>query len=103
MNFLKKLKELKKIKCILGWHHGGVHKRIDENRELLMLLQKEVPALLEQKPWVYQWLKSNDDFLMDLSQATDISSSRFGPKEPTKVNGHFSFPRAFPEQAPQEK
>jgi hypothetical protein len=66
-----------------------------------MLLQKEVPELLDQKPWVYQWLKSNDDFLMDLSQATVVPSSRFQPKEPTRVNG--SFPRAFQEQALQEK
>lgn len=101
MNFLKKLKELKKIKFILGWHHGGVYKRIDENRELLVLMQQEIPEFLDQKPWVYQWIKSNDDFLMDLSQAIVIPSSRFEPKEPTKVND-FSFPRAFPEQASQE-
>lgn len=101
MNFLKKLKELKKIKFILGWHHGGVHKRIDENRELLILLQEEAPELLKQKPWIYQWIESNDNFLVDLSQATVIPSCRFEPKEPTKVS-NFSFPRAFPEQAPQE-
>lgn len=100
MSFYKKMKELKKIKFVLGRHQGGVHKRIDENRELLMLLQKEVPELLEQKPWVYQWIKSKDDFLVDLSQATDIPSGRFLPKEPARVKD--SFPRAFPEQALQE-
>lgn len=97
MSFLKKIKEFKKIKFILGWHQGGIYKRIDENRELLILLQEEAPELLKQKPWIYQWIESNDDFLVNLSQATVIPSCRFEPKEPTKVS-NFSFPRSFPKQ-----
>lgn len=33
-------KDLELVKKILGRHHGGIYKRIDENRELLELLQR---------------------------------------------------------------
>lgn len=42
---------VKSVKNILGWTGGGVHKRIDENRELLELLQQDAPDFLK-KPFV---------------------------------------------------
>lgn len=40
---------------------GGVHKRVDENRELVELLRKKAPALLQEFPWAEDWLRSNDE------------------------------------------
>ncbi|WP_461280328.1 hypothetical protein [Acidithiobacillus sp.] len=42
----------------------GIHKRIDENRELMELLQTTAPALLRECPWVEGWIHSQDHFLV---------------------------------------
>ena len=39
----------------------GAHKRVDENRELLELLQSKVPHLLDECPWIVGWLRANDE------------------------------------------
>ena len=83
-----------KLQCvtdILARHEGGVYKRIDENRELLELLQREAPELLAKRPWITGWLKSQDQFLSDLEGAALVTGAQFPPRgEPT------GFPRPWP-------
>lgn len=69
---------------------GGLHKRADENRELLELLQKKSALLLEECPWVVGWLKSNDEFFDALDAIAIATTPQF-----TKSPG---FPRVWPEQ-----
>jgi hypothetical protein len=63
---------------------GGLLKRIDENRELLELLQRESPQLLKSNPWMVGWLQANDDFFVELAQLLKVHSRDIG------------FPRAWP-------
>lgn len=73
---------------------GGVHKRVDENRELLELLQQKAPELLQECPWVEGWLRSNDEVFTALETLAPLLGSslpRFA-KRP-------GFPRPWPEQA----
>lgn len=84
---------LSKVKRILGWTGGGVHKRIDENRELLELLQREAPDFLASHSWVEGWLKSNDEFFSALASTVPIDEGQFlaqAQRQPTV------FPRAWP-------
>lgn len=43
-----------------------IYKRIDENRELLELIIKEAPDLLERCPWIAGWIAGTDCFLVNL-------------------------------------
>jgi hypothetical protein len=84
---------LSKVKSILSWTGGGVHKRIDENRELLELLQREAPEFLASHRWVEGWLASNDEFLSALASSVPITEGRFlgqTQRRPTE------FPRPWP-------
>jgi len=94
MFYLKTKKELTAIQWALGWHNGGVYKRIDEGRELLYLLRTKSPSFLDEHPWVENWVKSTDEFLVYLSQATSIPSGRFLKKT--------GFPRPLPTTTPHE-
>lgn len=67
----------------------GIWKRIDENRELLELIQKEAPKLLEQFPFIEVWLGNQDIFLMNLLQLMEL------PLKP-EWTGHREFPRRWP-------
>jgi len=69
----------------------GVHKRIDENRELLELLQQRKPDLLEDCPWIEGWLESQDHFLVSL--ATIVGTEN----QCARLDG--SFPRPWPSMA----
>lgn len=89
----KTTRELAAIQWALGWHSGGVQKRIDEGRELLELLQEGAPEFLAAHGWVELWIKSTDEFLTHLSEATSIPSSRFPPKTHDSSG---SFPRPWP-------
>lgn len=82
-------KALGLVKKILARHQGGIYKRIDENRELLELLQREAPELLAKQPWVVSWLESQDGFLCDLESAVTLSDVQF-PKRGS------NFPRPWP-------
>lgn len=76
-----KSKEQKNVELILSRHYGGIYKRIDENRELLELLQAEVPEFLASHPWVVgSWLHSADGFLTDLEKALPVTVPYFTPK-----------------------
>jgi hypothetical protein len=84
---------LSKVKSILGWTGGGVHKRIDENRELLELLQRDAPEFLAAHCWVEGWLASNDEFFSALASSVPITEGRFlgqAQRRPTE------FPRPWP-------
>lgn len=84
---------LSKVRDILGFVGGGVHKRIDENRELLELLQREAPEFLASNCWVEGWLSSNDEFFVALESSVPISEGRFlgqAQRFPDK------FPRPWP-------
>lgn len=78
---------------ILGWTAGGVHKRIDENIELLELLRDRAPDFLETHPWVVGWFESHDEFLRQLANAVPLEEGFFLHLL-TRPDG--TFPRAFP-------
>ena len=82
-------KTLESVKKILGRHQGGIYKRIDENRELLELLQREAPEFLAKQPWVVGWLESQDGFLCDLEAAVKLEDVQFPQRRG-------QFPRAWP-------
>ena len=84
---------LSNIRKILGFTGGGVHKRIDENRELLELLEREAPELLASHLWVIGWLKSHDDFFVALESSVLITEGRFLWQAQRNPN---RFPRAWP-------
>lgn len=71
---------------------GGAHKRVDENRELLQLLQTKAPAFLEAHPWVVGWIESNDEVFQALANMSSEEGLRagevFGPRP--------NFPRPWP-------
>jgi hypothetical protein len=75
---------------VLKQHDRGIYKRIDENRELLELLQREVPWLLHEKWWIEGWLHSQDRFLTALEEA---ARGRGGIKNPYPPH---LYPRKWP-------
>jgi len=91
--FLTAASTLAKVRRILGFTGGGVHKRIDENRELLELLQKEAPQFLAKHFWVEGWLRSNDEFFAALEQAVPIEEGQFLGQALRRPD---SFPRPWP-------
>ena len=70
----------------------GVFKRIDENRELLQLLKERCPNVVENYPWIEGWLRSHDDFFVELAKVTQAAN----PFEHFKGNGEPVFPRPWP-------
>lgn len=88
------LKIVPKIKHILGFTSGGIHKRIDENRELLELLQREAPQLLAKHFWVEGWLRSNDEFFNVLAKTVPIEQ---GAYLSAAIRSPERFPRPWPE------
>lgn len=95
MNIFNQFDMLNHVKKILGWTGGGVHKRIDENRELLELLQQEAPDFLKSHLWIEGWLKCNDDFFNELAKTVPISEGRF-------LDHVKSFGTPFPREWPKE-
>lgn len=73
---------------------GGAHKRVDENRELLDLLQSKAAHLLDECPWIVGWLRANDEVFVALAaMATEL---RLEPRFAVRTG----FPRAWPERCP---
>lgn len=65
----------------------GIVKRIDENRELLELLLLDMPDFMREKPWVYNWIKSQDEFLMKIANGLEIEISEINTRQfPEKNN-----------------
>lgn len=56
---------------------GGLHKRIDENREIMNLIYTEAPQLVSKNPWLVGWLNANDEFFTQLAAIAP-------PKEKTR-------------------
>lgn len=84
---------LSSVREILGFVGGGVHKRIDENRELLELLQREAPEFLASNSWIEGWLSCNDEFFVALEACVPITEGRF-LKQALHSSG--DFPRPWP-------
>lgn len=87
------LPPISKVKNILGFTGGGVHKRIDENRELLELLQRDAPEFLATHSWVEGWLSSNDEFFVALELNVPITEGRFLGQAQSRSG---DFPRPWP-------
>ena len=76
------------LETLLRTSECGIYKRIDEHRELLMLLQKHVPELLRQEPWIITWMARQDSFLCRLANTLSQTSKGF--------YGLGYFPRPWP-------
>ena len=61
----RKVKAIEELATKRG-NTGGLVKRIDENRELLELLQKEAPEFVSSHPWLIGWIEANDQFFTQL-------------------------------------
>lgn len=90
---MKEKKELAAIKEVVSSTARGIHKRIDENRELLEILQKKVPEFLRENFWVVGWIKSQDHFLTSLEEVVDVR------RDPLNID---RFPRPWPDQLASE-
>ena len=71
-NFFKKNEKLENIEAVIKRSNRGIKKRIDENRELVEFLLEEAPELVKEKSWVLNWLSSQDAFLVDLMNASEV-------------------------------
>lgn len=83
----KDTEKLRRLQHILERSHAGIYKRIDENRELLQLLYKEAPVLLQDFPWIHRWIESQDEFLNKLADTGEIDKPFIS-----------EYPRPFPSQ-----
>lgn len=52
--------------AVLTQYQCGVHKRIDEIREITEAIEKRAPGLFEDELALVSWLRSTDDFLCKL-------------------------------------
>jgi hypothetical protein len=83
---IKAKRQLAAIQEVVAQSAHGVHKRIDENRELLETLQRDFPHLLSSYWWIEGWVESQDQFLTDLALATRVVRGR----------SNENFPRPWP-------
>ncbi len=72
----------RRLTCIMEVITGrgrGIYKRIDENRELMELLERDRgPYFLERNSWVAGWLGTQDDFLEALRKAAGMPEKKPG-------------------------
>lgn len=80
---------------------GGIHKRIDENRELLELLDREAPVLLHAHPYIIHWIRSNDDFLSAIEEIVTAEDAPFKKRAASHYLG--IYPRKWPDVSSQQK
>jgi hypothetical protein len=73
---IKAKRQLAAIQEVVAQSAHGIHKRIDENRELLETLQRDFPHLLSSYWWIEGWVESQDQFLTDLALATGVVRGR---------------------------
>lgn len=74
--------------------HGGIYKRVDENRELFGLLFRDFPEVLRRKPYILHWLESHDRFLSALARDVRAEDCVFPPRP--APDGSRPFPRPWP-------
>lgn len=65
---------LQKIQEVLATVPRGIHKQIDENRELLEYLQKHVPQTLVDHPWIEGWIQCNDELMTQLEKVAGVEN-----------------------------
>jgi hypothetical protein len=70
LNARSNAESLQAIGSVVSQVGRGVYKRIDENRELLELLKSRCPEFLEQHFWVEGWIRSQDEFLTAIADAS---------------------------------
>jgi len=85
----KSKNQLAAIQAVANRVGRGVHKRIDENRELLELIQKSAPDVLEKFPWVEGWLRGHDEFFTELAKVVVVEST-------VGQNSSLPYPRPWP-------
>lgn len=61
-------KQLDSILWIFAYQGRGVHKRIDEIRELSETLSAQCPEMMQMQPWVSGWLESQSHWLQCLAK-----------------------------------
>jgi hypothetical protein len=93
--FFKNSKLVREVQQTLAIIGGGIHKRIDENRELLELLRRETPALIAARPWIEGWLLSQDNFLVELAKQVPVNPPRF--RSESSPQNSPKFPRPLPD------
>lgn len=81
--------QLRKLLSVITHVSLGVHKRIDENRELLQVLQRDCPEFLKRNPWVVGWIERQDEFLTEIVRASGGAMEAFGA-------GSAGYPRPWP-------
>lgn len=79
-----KMKNNDVLCAVVKKSEGGILKRIDENRELLDLLNVAAPGFIDNHPWVIEWFKSQDDFLLKIANELKI-----------KIPEDMNYPRPF--------
>lgn len=82
--------KFKALEKVISYSERGIFKRIDENRELLELLYRESPDLMEKCFWIRGWLESQDVFLNELAEVSGAKN-----KHAEDFNCK-PFPRPFP-------
>ncbi|MBU4685528.1 hypothetical protein KC224_03245 [Cedecea davisae] len=83
-------KKITEIQQTISRTEGGLLKRIDENRELMELLERDAPELLAEKPWVRRWLESQDTYLRKVAAAAEVLCESPNPLR--------NYPRPMPEK-----
>jgi len=87
---MKAKRQLAAIQEVVAQSAHGIHKRIDENRELLETLQRDFPHLLSSYWWIEGWVESQDQFLTDLAVATRVVRGRSNENFPRPWPGRLS-------------
>ena len=89
---LRRRRRTTSLQHAVGFVAGGVHKRIDENREVELLL-REAPAFMQRNFWVEGWLHGHDEFFVAIEQAVPVAKGQFleAAKRPNS-----RFPRPWP-------
>lgn len=77
------------LRAAIATFGRGIHKRIDENRELLQYLDQYAPEFMRAHPWVRGWIQGNDEFFVELERVAGIQN----PIPPTSGR---TYPRPWP-------
>lgn len=72
-----------RISALIEKTEGGIYKRIDENRELAILLSQRVPEFLRENPQAIRILQSQDHFMSELATQPIYKADRciFKPRK----------------------
>ncbi|MGF6440343.1 hypothetical protein QF002_001152 [Paraburkholderia youngii] len=76
LRFVASTRRLARLRNLFTFCEAGVHQRIDENRMLVEMLQRDAGAFLATHPWVVQTLRSQDTFLCAIAQELPPAGGR---------------------------